>query len=56
LTELEADLISLDEFAAGEFDSAPDLDGLKMGGNRTLMTKHGSARCSTLTSPSYSPF
>ncbi len=41
LAELEADPIGLDEFAAGEFDLAPDFDGLKMGGNWTLMTRHG---------------
>lgn len=41
LVELEAAPIGLDDFAAGEFDLVPDLDGLKMGGNWTLMTKHG---------------
>jgi hypothetical protein len=40
LDELEATPIGLDEFE-GEFDLKPDLDGLKMGGNWTLMTKHG---------------
>jgi hypothetical protein len=40
LDELEAQPIGLDEFS-GEFDHAPDLDGLKPGGNRTLATKHG---------------
>jgi hypothetical protein len=40
LTELEAVPIGLDEFE-GEFDLEPDLDGLRMGGNWTLMTKHG---------------
>jgi hypothetical protein len=40
LSELEAMPIGLDEFA-GEFDLRPDLEGLKMGGNWTLMTTHG---------------
>ncbi len=40
LSELEAKPIGLDEFE-GEFDLEPDLDGLKMGGNWTLMTNHG---------------
>lgn len=40
LAELEAKPIGLDELE-GEFDLEPDLDGLKMGGNWTLMTKHG---------------
>jgi hypothetical protein len=40
LAELEAAPIGLDEFA-GEFELKPDLDGLRMGGNWTLMTKHG---------------
>jgi len=40
LTELEATPIGLDELE-GEFDLNPDLEGLKMGGNWTLMTKHG---------------
>jgi hypothetical protein len=40
LDELEAQLIGLDEFS-GEFDLGPDLDGLKLGGNWTLSTKHG---------------
>lgn len=40
LDELEAQLIGLDEFS-GEFDLAPDLDGLKLGSNWTLSTKHG---------------
>jgi Nucleotidyltransferase of unknown function (DUF6036) len=39
LAELEAEPIALEEF--GEFDLAPDLEGLEMGGNRTLMTKYG---------------
>ena len=40
LAELEAKAIGLDEFE-GEFDLKPDLEGLKMGGNWTLITKHG---------------
>lgn len=40
LAELEAMPIGLDEFE-GEFDLKPDREGLKMGGNWTLMTKHG---------------
>jgi hypothetical protein len=40
LAELEAMPIGLDEFA-GEFDLRPDSEGLKMGGNWTLMTTHG---------------
>jgi hypothetical protein len=40
LVELEATPIGLDEFE-GEFDLEPDLGGLKMGGNWTLMTRHG---------------
>ena len=40
LAELEAAPIGLDEFE-GEFDLEPNLEGLKMGGNWTLMTKHG---------------
>jgi hypothetical protein len=40
LAELEATPIGLDEFK-GEFDLEPNLDGLKMGGNWTLLTKHG---------------
>lgn len=40
LAELEAKPIGLAEFE-GEFDLKPDLDGLKHGGNWTLMTKHG---------------
>jgi hypothetical protein len=40
LAELEATPLGLDEFK-GEFDLKPDLDGLKMGGNWTLMTRHG---------------
>jgi hypothetical protein len=41
LAELEAEPLGLEDFAAGEFDLAPDLDGLRMGGNWTLMTKFG---------------
>jgi hypothetical protein len=40
LVELEATLIGLDEFE-GEFDLEPGLEGLRMGGNWTLLTKHG---------------
>ncbi len=40
LATLEASPIGLDEFE-GEFDLEPDFKGLKMGGNWTLMTKHG---------------
>lgn len=40
LAELEARPIGLAEFE-GEFDLEPDVDGLKHGGNWTLMTKHG---------------
>lgn len=40
LTDLEATPIGLEEFA-DEFDLKPDLEGLRMGGNWTLMTKHG---------------
>jgi hypothetical protein len=40
LAELEAEPIGLDEFE-GEFDVAPDLEGLKLGGNWVLDTRHG---------------
>lgn len=40
LAELGAEPIGLDEFE-GEFDISPDLEGLKMGGNWVLNTKHG---------------
>lgn len=40
LMELGATPIGLDEFK-GEFDLEPNLDGLKMGGNWTLLTRHG---------------
>jgi hypothetical protein len=40
LSELGAKPIGLDDFE-GEFDLKPDIDGLKMGGNWTLMTRHG---------------
>jgi hypothetical protein len=40
LAELEAVPIGLGEFE-GEFDLEPDLHGLGLGGNWTLMTKHG---------------
>jgi len=42
LAELEAESIGLGEFTAGgEFDLAADFEGLRMGDNWTLMTKHG---------------
>jgi hypothetical protein len=42
LAELKAEAIGAEEFtASGEFDLIPDLEGLGMGGNWTLMTKHG---------------
>ncbi|HMJ72315.1 MAG TPA: hypothetical protein VK471_03005 [Solirubrobacterales bacterium] len=40
LATLEATPIGLDEFE-GEFDLEPDLEGLRLGGNWTLLTKHG---------------
>lgn len=40
LAELEAEPIGLNEFA-GEFDLKPDLAGLELGGNWTLVTKYG---------------
>lgn len=40
LAVLDATPIGLDEFE-GEFDLEPDLNGLKMGGNWTLLTKYG---------------
>lgn len=40
LAELEATPIGLDEFK-GEFDLEPNLEGLNMGGNWTLLTTHG---------------
>lgn len=40
LAVLEASPIGLDEFE-GELDPEPDLNGLKMGGNWTLLTKYG---------------
>ena len=40
LVELDAEPIGLEEFE-GEFELAPNLDGLRMGGNWTLMTKRG---------------
>lgn len=40
LAELEAEAIGLDEFV-GEFDLAPDFDGLRQGGNWTLRTRFG---------------
>jgi hypothetical protein len=40
LAELDATPIGLGEFK-GEFDLEPNLEGLKMGGNWTLLTTHG---------------
>jgi hypothetical protein len=40
LEDLEAEAIGLDEFD-GEFDLRPDLEGLRSGGNWTLLTRHG---------------
>lgn len=40
LAELETEVIGLEEFE-GEFDLQPDATGLRLGGNWTLMTKHG---------------
>jgi hypothetical protein len=40
LEELEAEPMGLDDFD-GEFDLEPDFDGLTMGGNWVLDTKHG---------------
>jgi hypothetical protein len=40
LAALKATSIGLEEFE-GEFDLEPNLEGLEMGGNWTLMTKHG---------------
>jgi len=40
LAELGAEPIGLDDFE-GEFDLEPDLDGLRMGGNWVLDSKHG---------------
>jgi hypothetical protein len=40
LAELDAKLIGPDELEGG-FHPRPDLEGLKMGGNRVLTTKHG---------------
>jgi hypothetical protein len=41
LVDLKAEPIGLDEFAAGEFDLLPDLEGLGGGGNWTLVTRFG---------------
>ncbi|MGN6816923.1 MAG: hypothetical protein ACTHK3_12710 [Solirubrobacterales bacterium] len=41
LEELEAEPTAFDDFAEGEFDLKPDLEGLRHGGNWTLHTKHG---------------
>jgi hypothetical protein len=40
LADLDAEPIDLEELE-GEFDLEPDLEGLKLGGNWVLMTKHG---------------
>lgn len=40
LAELEAEPLGFEEFE-GEFDLEPDLEGLKLGGNWVLMTRHG---------------
>lgn len=40
LSDLHAELIGLDEFER-ESDLEPNLEGLKLEGNRVLMTKHG---------------
>jgi hypothetical protein len=40
LADLHAELIGVEEFE-GEFDLEPNLEGLKLGGNWVLMTKHG---------------
>lgn len=40
LAELDAKPVGLEEFE-GEFDLEPNLDGLKAGGNWTLVTRHG---------------
>ena len=40
LEELGAEPLGLDEFE-GEFDLEPDFEGLKLGGNWVLNTKHG---------------
>lgn len=41
LAELEAEPIGHEEFNDDEFDLKPNLEGLKMGGNWTLVTKFG---------------
>jgi hypothetical protein len=40
LAELDAEPIGLEDFEGG-FELEPNLEGLKMGGNWVLMTKHG---------------
>lgn len=40
LADLHAELIRLEELE-GEFDLEPNLEGLKLGGNWVLMTRHG---------------
>jgi hypothetical protein len=41
LAELAAEPLGLEEFAGGEFDLKPDLEGLRLGGNWTLGTRYG---------------
>lgn len=41
LEELEAEPTGLDDFAEGEFDPKPNLEGFRYGGNWTLNTKFG---------------
>lgn len=41
LGELEAEPLGLDDFAPEEFHLRPDREGLQLGGNWTLRTKHG---------------
>jgi hypothetical protein len=40
LEELDAEPLGIEEFD-GEFDLRPNLEGLKLGGNWVLMTRHG---------------
>lgn len=40
LEDLEAEVLGLEEFE-GEFDLHPNVEGLKLGGNWVLTTKHG---------------
>lgn len=41
LEQLQAEPTGLDDFAEGEFDLKPNLEGLRYGGNWTLRTKYG---------------